>query len=122
MGTKRALALGLALVLALAVTKLDAQDTVRNSINNRARRVRVRVPLVSTTEAPPTLPEAPSTGARRTRVRLVSRQRQGGQGNSESSSDAGFNPRGRGGDRNQLTRNENVDGGDRRDTGNGRTS
>ena len=122
MGTKRAMALVLALVLALAVTNLDAQDTVRNSINNRARRVRVRVPLVSTTETPPILPEAPSTGARRTRVRLVSRQRQNGQGNSDSSSDAGFNPRGRGGDRNQLTRNENVDGGDRRDTGNGRTS
>ena len=122
MGTKRAMALVLALVLALAVTNLDAQDTVRNSINNRARRVRVRVPLVSTTEAPPILPEAPSTGARRTRVRLVSRQRQSGQGNSDTSSDAGFNPRGRGGDRNQLTRNENVDGGDRRDTGNGRTS
>ena len=122
MGTKRAMALVLALVLALAVTNLDAQDTVRNSINNRARRVRVRVPLVSTTEAPPILPEAPSTGARRTRVRLVSRQRQNGQGNGDSSSDAGFNPRERGGDRNQLTRNENVDGGDRRDTGNGRTS
>ena len=122
MGTKRAIALVLALVLALAVTNLDAQDTVRNSINNRARRVRVRVPLVSTTEAPPVLPEAPSTGARRTRVRLVSRQRQNGQGSGDSSSDAGFNPRGRGGDRNQLTRNENVDGGDRRDTGNGRTS
>ena len=62
------------LLLATAATLVvcQAQD-LRNSINTRARRVRVRVPLTTTTEAVP--PEDEPSGGRRTRVRLVGRKR-----------------------------------------------
>ena len=69
------------LVLNLSVNCQEFDDNrERNSIANRARRVRVRVP--STTEAPQE--ETPPSGGRRTRVRLVSRQK---QQNSDSGAD-----------------------------------